>query len=375
MSLRRKKEVLTILKLGIKFFLLSLLIFSFVFAKTHVVKKGESLALIAKKYKVSVDELIKVNNLKKPYIIRPGQKLKIPEKKITAKSKSKTKNLQNCKIIHKVKRGETLIKIAKKYHVWVRDLRKINNLKNDNLRAGQLLCIKKGKPVKSNITRKEKTKKKEIFKTVVKKEILIHKVKKGESLTLIARKYKTSVNEIIKANKLKKPYIIRPGQKLKVPVKVVKKIKIDNSKKLEKIYANMPFGFIWPVDGEVISDFVGGAKDIALGLNQIGIKIKTNCNEPVRASESGKVLFAGKINKTYKKMVVIKHRKNFSTVYSNLEKIAVKDKQFVKKGDIIGYSGVVVEPDVCGIFFQIRKNITPVNPLALLPEKKKEVNK
>jgi len=360
------------LKLGIKFFFLSLLIFSFAFAKTHIVKKGESLALIAKKYKVSIEELIKANNLKKPYIIRLGQKLKIPEKKNISKISNKTKTIQSCKVVHKVKKGETLIKIAKKYHVWVRDLRKLNNLRNDTLRVGQLLCIKKGKPKKvSTAKKKEKIK----TKTIIEKKTVIHKVKKGESLALIARKYKTSVKEIIKINKLKKPYIIHPGQKLKVPVKVVKKIKIDNSKKLEKVYANMPFGFIWPVNGEVISDFIGGAKKEALGLNQIGIKIKTNCNEPVRASESGKVLFAGNINKTYDKMVVIRHRKNYSTVYSNLTKLVVKDRQYVKKGDIIGYSGIVVEPNVCGIFFQIRKNITPVNPLALLPEKKKEVNK
>ena len=351
------------MKLGIKFFFLSLLIFSFAFAKTHIVKKGESLASIAKKYKVSVKKLIKINNLKKPYIIRPGQKLKIPEKKNISKISNKAKTIQNCKVVHKVKKGETLIKIAKKYRVWVRDLKKINNLKDDTLRVGQLLCIKKGKQ------KKVKT------KTIIEKKIVIHKVKKGESLASIAKKYKTSIKEITKINKLKKPYIIHPGQKLKIPVKVVKKIKIDNSKKLEKVYANMPFGFIWPVNGEVISDFIGENKNEALGLNQIGIKIKTNCNEPVRASESGKVLFAGNINKTYDKMVVIRHRKNYSTVYSNLTKLAVKDKQFVKKGDIIGYSGIVVEPDVCGIFFQIRKNMIPVNPLALLPEKKKEVNK
>ena len=364
------------MKLSINIFVISLLIFSLAFSKTHIVKRGESLAVIAKKYKVNVDDLIKANNLKKPYIIRPGQKLKIPERRISKKLKPSDKSLKNCKIIHKVKKGETLIKIAKKYHVWVRDLRKINNLKNDTLRAGQLLCIKKGKPTaKSNAVKKQKNKEKVKYKTVVEKKTIIHKVKKGESLALIARKYKTSVKEIVKANKLKKPYIIRPGQKLKVPVKVVKKVKVDNSKKLEKVYANMPFGFIWPVNGEVINDFIGGKQKETLGLNQIGIKIKTNCNEPVRASESGRVLFAGNITKTYNKMVVIRHRKGYSTVYSNLTKLAVKDRQYVKKGDVIGYSGVVVEPDVCGIFFQIRKGVTPVNPLALLPEKNKEVNK
>ena len=360
------------MKLSIKFFFLSLLIFSFAFGKIHIVKKGETLASIAKKYKVSLKEIIKANKLKKPYIIRPGQKLKIPVKKNTSKISNKTKTIQNCKIVHKVKKGETLIKIAKKYHVWVKDIRKLNHLRSDTLRVGQLLCIKKGKPKRlSSTKKKEKIK----TKTIVEKKIVIHKVKRGESLALIARKYKTSVKEIIKANKLKKPYIIHPGQKLKVPVKVVKKIKIDNSKKLEKVYASMPFGFIWPVNGEVISDFVGGTKQESLGLNQIGIKIKTNCNEPVRASESGRVLFAGNINKTYNKMVVIRHRKNYSTVYSNLAKLTVKDRQIVKKGDVIGYSGIIIEPNICGIFFQIRKNITPVNPLALLPEKKKEVNK
>jgi LysM repeat protein len=62
------------LKFVIKSLILTLIITVFSYAYTyHKVRSGENLAIIAKKYGVSVDEIIRLNNLKKPYIIRPGQ--------------------------------------------------------------------------------------------------------------------------------------------------------------------------------------------------------------------------------------------------------------------------------------------------------------
>jgi len=79
-------------------------------ALTYTVKPGDSLIKIAKKYNVPVKEIIKANNLKKPYTIYVGQKLKIPVK---TPQKNQSKNTKI--VIHKVKPGESLIKIAKKY--------------------------------------------------------------------------------------------------------------------------------------------------------------------------------------------------------------------------------------------------------------------
>ena len=50
-------------------------------------------------------------------------------------------------------------------------------------------------------------------------------------------------------------------------------------------------------------------------------------------------------------------------------KIAVKEGQTVKKGDVIGFTGKLNNSDVCGVYFEIRKNAVPVDPLVFLSKK------
>ncbi len=316
-------------------------------ALTYTVKKGDNLGKIAKKYGVSVKSLIQVNNLKKPYIIRPGQKLKIPVK-------GKKRSSYKCVLKHKVKKGESLIKIAKKYRVWVKDLKKINNLKSDRLYVGQVLCIKKGKIKKSTNKKSFYIKKKKI----VTKRIIRYRVKKGDSLSKIAQKYNTTVSRLIKLNNLKKPYIIRPGQRLKVEKREVTYVEEVVKRR------TVPFGFIWPVEGKVINRFVNNAKK-----RHLGIDIKTECSSPIKAAEDGKVIFAGDSIKAYGNLIIIKHAKRFNTVYGHVGKIAVKEGQTVKKGDVIGFTGKLNNSDLCGVYFEIRKNAVPVDPLVFLSKK------
>ena len=353
-----------ILKSGIKFLILTLIITTFTYAYTyHTVKSGENLALIAKKYKVSVSDIIKINNLKRPYIIRPGQKLKIPSKKTVSEPK-----ISSCSVYHKVKPGESLITIAKKYHVWVKDIKRLNNLTSNIIRVGQTLCIRKGKLKKySKSTQRKKVKKKIKLKKEIITKIIYHRVKSGENLSLIAQKYNTSVSEIIRLNRLKKPYIIRPGQKLKIKKKIVRLKRITEEEKVKTVKKSMPFGFIWPVEnGTVVAKFVNSTT-----LRHLGIDIKTDCSVPIKSSEDGKVIYAGNSIKAYGNLVIIKHPNRYNTVYGHIGRIAVKDGQYVKKGDIIGFTGKLNNGNDCGVYFEIRKNASPVDPLVLLPKKER----
>ncbi len=318
--------------------------------KYYRVKSGDTLSEIAQKFGVSVRDIIRANNLKKPYIIRVGQILRIPVKKSTYR---KT-DLSECSIVHKVKPGDSIIKIAKKYHVWVKDIKKLNNLKSDTLKVGQVLCIKR----KVHISRKKAkdSKKTTRFVKIVEKRIVIHKVKPGENLSLIAKRYNSSVSEIIKINKLKKPYIIRPGQKLKVPKKIVKYIE---RQKLVRKKVNI--SFIWPVKGKIIKDFVNNHT-----VRHLGIDIASDCDEPIRASEDGKVIYAGDSIKAYGNLIIIRHEKRLTSIYGHVGKILVRDGQYVKKGQIIGKTGKLNNSDTCGLYFEIRKNTEPINPLVFL---------
>ncbi len=327
----------------------------------YKVRRGDTLSEIAEKYKVSVRDIIRANRLKKPYTIRIGQILRIPNKnyKPSKSSASKKKKLTECSITHRVKKGENIVSIAKKYHVWVKDIKKLNNLKDGYLYEGQVLCIKpayKSKPK----THKKRTTTKYITK------IIKHKVKKGEALSLIAKKYHVPVTRIISYNKLKKPYRIYPGQILKIPVKVKKTVTIEEKQENYNFNKKIKLGFIWPVDGEVISKFVNSPEN-----RHLGIDIKTECGVPIKATEDGKVIYAGDSIKAYGNLIVIRHRNKLTSVYGHVGKIYIKENQWVKKGQVIGQTGKLNNSDFCGLYFEIRKKTVPIDPLVLLNKDKK----
>jgi LysM repeat protein len=78
-----------------------------------VVKEGENISVLAKKYGTTTEDIIKINNLKKPFVIKYGQKIKIPAAALEVV----------------VKEGENISVLAKKYGTTTEDIIKINNLK------------------------------------------------------------------------------------------------------------------------------------------------------------------------------------------------------------------------------------------------------
>lgn len=105
--------------------------------EVYIVKKGDTLSGIARKYNTTYQELAKYNNISNPNLIRVGQKIKIPKK-----SNSKP-NSNNKEVIYVVKKGDTLTAIAKKYNTTINKIAKDNNIKNKNLiLVGQKLVIK-----------------------------------------------------------------------------------------------------------------------------------------------------------------------------------------------------------------------------------------
>src|SRR5690554_6208159 len=103
---------------------------------TYTVKKGDTLSHIAKRFGTTVNELVRLNNIKNPNLIYPGQKLKI---KGTASNKNNSKAQY-----YTVKKGDTLSHIAVRYKTSVSNLIKLNpSIKNPNLiYPGQKIRVK-----------------------------------------------------------------------------------------------------------------------------------------------------------------------------------------------------------------------------------------
>lgn len=163
----------------------------------HIVKSGENLGSIAKKYRISVNQIKTWNNLKGTTIY-PGQKL-IVYSSGTAKvqnNSSKPASRSTEQSIHVVKSGENLSIIAKKYKCSVSDLKEWNNLKSTTLKVGQKLKVYPASADKNNK--------------------IVHTVKSGDNLWDISKKYGVSVEQIMRLNNLDKKAVLKIGQKLKI---------------------------------------------------------------------------------------------------------------------------------------------------------------
>jgi len=88
----------------------------------HVVRRGENLSMISRRYRIKIGWLKKINRLSHSTIY-PGQILRLSQKTSSQKTHATSRRQKN---IHVVKRGETLIGIAKKYNISLLALMKKN---------------------------------------------------------------------------------------------------------------------------------------------------------------------------------------------------------------------------------------------------------
>lgn len=119
---------------------------------------------------------------------------------------------------HKVKKGETLYKIAKNYGVSVKQIKQANGLKGSGIHPGDRIVVPNKVSVKSS-NNKVTDKKGDIAEktdNLSKNTLITHKVKKGENLYRISKKYGVSVREVKRINNLSGSFV-KIGQKLKVP--------------------------------------------------------------------------------------------------------------------------------------------------------------
>jgi LysM repeat protein len=119
----------------------------------------------------------------------------------------------NDRIVHTVKKGESLGSIAKKYHVSVASIRKWNNMKKDTITPGKKLVIYRSGGPSSTTTTSSGSKGTSTNKASTTTKT--HTVKKGETLSSVSKKYGCTVADLKKWNNLKSN-TVKVGQKLKI---------------------------------------------------------------------------------------------------------------------------------------------------------------
>lgn len=173
----------------------------------HVVRSGENLGLIARKYHVYTSSLKKWNNLRSNTIY-PGQRLVVFA---PSGYRNASASAQSANGTHIVRRGETLGVIARKYHCSLRELRRWNNINGNTIYVKQKLKVRK--PVQHPVAKKSQNR-------VEDGKYVYHIVRKGDTLWDIAALYQgVSVSDIKKLNHIRNDRRLKLGQKLKVSKK------------------------------------------------------------------------------------------------------------------------------------------------------------
>lgn len=192
-------------------------------------------------------------------------------------------------------------------------------------------------------------------------------VKKGDTLYFIAWISDSEVSDLARINKLKPPYRLEVGQKLRLDSssstgRLTSTKRKSSSTTLAKSTPPPSASrcWRWPTSGQVISKY-----STADGGNK-GIDIAGKRGQPVYASAKGKVVYVGNQLRGYGNLIMIKHGEDFITAYAHNDTMLVNNGQDVKAGQKIATMGST-GTDTLMLHFQIRYRATALDPLRYLP--------
>jgi len=205
-----------------------------------------------------------------------------------------------------------------------------------------------------------------------------HTVGKGETLWRICRAYGVSLQRVAEINNIKDPADIVAGSKIFIPgaarVKKVVPNASDPLKRDKEGGTEVEDGgaedrlvlekgrFLWPVKGEVISNF-----GIRNGVMHEGIDIRADEGAPIAAADDGDVVFESAAMRGYGRIIILGHKDGFFTVYAHNRENLVKSGEKVSRGDVIARVGDTGNATVSHLHFEVRRGKNTRNPLFFLP--------
>ena len=203
----------------------------------HVVRRGDTLGRIARRYGAAIDALRRANDLTSS-LIHPGQTLRVPgvrsssagdvgapePSSSSAAPTARVASSSSAPAVHVVRRGDTLTGIARRHGTSVAALQRTNGLSSSLIRAGQTLRVPgagsssgavggAGAPSSTAAAPRAASSSRVASSSSAP---VVHVVRRGDTLTGIARRHGTSVTALRRANGLSSS-LIRSGQTLRVP--------------------------------------------------------------------------------------------------------------------------------------------------------------
>ena len=220
---------------------------------------------------------------------------------------------------YRIKRGDTLLRIALDHGQSYRDIAEWNNIADPNLiEVDQVIRVNPPKTAKASNTKIEV---------------------KQEKPAIAKEAPKPIDRQPNKEEKLAKQEVVPEKAKTDAPT-------------------DLGIRLSWPSKGEVIERFDEGKSK--------GIGIAGKSGDAVQSAADGKVVYAGNSLRGYGNLVIVKHDNTYLTAYAHNKTLLVKEGDMVKKSQKIAEMGNT-DADRVKLHFELRKNGKPVDPIAYLP--------
>ena len=341
--------------------------------RVHSVSDGETLSQIAERYHISVKSLTVANEIKDPDSLLGGQRLLVPnsESDVLAtlqearrlhreeiERQKQTKLLIIAK--YTVKQGDTLWSIANAFDLDINTLFGCNTIKNpDFLKPGTVLSVPNQDgvlyKVKKNDTLDRIAKR---FGSYAEAIQTANGLKSGEGLTAGREVFVPGAKPFDETAE-ESPRQQQPAKKTGKT-----KVKVKVPSYTGPVYSR---SFVWPVVGRINSRF-GWRGDPFSGRRRdwhTGLDIKGPTGRPIVASKSGVVTYAGWMS-GYGRTVVVDHGGGYTTLYAHCSRLYVRPGSRVKQGQSIASVGSTGRSTGSHLHFEVRVNGRPVNPLKVL---------
>jgi len=289
-------------------------------AGTHLIQQGETVYGIAQRYGVYTRSLIDWNSLRPPYKLLPGKRLRLPESQG-----------------YVVQRGDSVYAISRRFGVDMSTLVRANNLPPPyTIQAGQRLQL----PANAS--------------TPASQQAAPATQTAAAPIQRSALPPPASTRSPGSDSTASQGTTARPAAKPVAPRRVAT---------ITPPPARAASGFIWPVEGRLLSSF--GAKND--GLHNDGINIAAPRGAPVLAADNGVVAYAGQEIRGFGNLLLIKHDGGLITAYAHTDTILVARGDTVTRGQVIGKVGTTGGVDTPQLHFEVRQGTRAVDPKRYLP--------
>lgn len=210
-----------------------------------------------------------------------------------------------------------------------------------------------------------------------------HKVLSGDTLYSISWNYNLDYKGVARWNNIRAPYVIYPGQSIRLTAPSTKKAVIKKavptntktsvkkpvekkpevaekaSKNVEPIKFARSINWQWPTKGKLIKS--------NSPISKKGLDIAGKKGQLIKASGAGVVVYSGSGLLGYGRLIIIKHNETYLSAYAHNSVLMVKEGDSVSSGQQIAKMGQDSNGQTL-LHFEIRKNGNPVEPAKYLPK-------